>query len=207
VNAVIAVSSLMRPFASVRLLVGAAAAFVVSAVAFFASSLPFSISTATALCGQAPPDVRLYSSADDVRAFLAGCGETGRAAYQNLQTADLFYPAICGVFLAAALAVTLSRLSRPDSPIIALAVLPLVAAGFDYLENAGAWAALAAYPADPGFAAELMGVASVAKQAFSWASWLLLVCTIGLLTVRFAQGRRQRANALVSTGSGSRSAR
>ncbi len=203
-RAVIAVSSLMRKFADVRLLTVAAAAFLVSAVALFASSLPFSIGHTTALCGQSPPDVRLYSSANDVRDFLSGCGAAGREAYQNLQIADLFYPAICGVFLAVALALTLCRLSRADSPVVALAAIPLVAAVFDYLENAVAWIALTRYPADPGMAAELIGVASVAKQVFSWASWLLLVCTIGLVTVRFAQRRLHGTDPAVTAPSGLR---
>ena len=150
------------------------------------------------------PDVRLYSSANDVRDFLSGCGAAGREAYQNLQIADLFYPAICGVFLAVALALTLCRLSRADSPVVALAAIPLVAAVFDYLENAVAWIALTRYPADPGMAAELIGVASVAKQVFSWASWLLLVCTIGLVTVRFAQRRLHGTDPAVTAPSGLR---
>ncbi|MGS0685021.1 hypothetical protein ACVBEQ_07705 [Nakamurella sp. GG22] len=203
-SAVIAVSSLMRRFADVRLLIGAGALFLVSAAALFASSLSFSIGHVTARCGQEPPDVRFYSSADDLRDFLAGCGAAGREAYQNLQIADLFYPAIFAVFLASALALTLSRVSRPGSPVVALAAAPLIASAFDYLENAAAWVALAVYPADPGTAAELMGIASLAKQALSWASWLLLVGAVGLMTVRLVQHRRWRREAANSAPSGAR---
>ena len=80
----------------------------------------------------APPDVRFYTPGDEVTQFLTGCGEAGRDAYRDLQVADLFYPAVSGLFLASALALVLSRLSRPGSAVIALAALPFLGSAFDY---------------------------------------------------------------------------
>lgn len=168
-----------------------AGVFVVFAVAFFATSLPFSIANVTSLCGAAPPDVRFYTPGDEVTQFLTGCGEAGRDAYRDLQVADLFYPAVSGLFLASALALVLSRLSRPGSAVIALAALPLLGSAFDYLENVAAWIALTAFPGPAETSAGLLGVASIAKQAISWASWLLLLLAVGCLVTRVLRNRHQ----------------
>ncbi len=34
---------------------------------------------------------------------MSSCGAAGRTAYRNLQVADLFYPAISGLFMASSL--------------------------------------------------------------------------------------------------------
>lgn len=177
-------SHAMRKLATWWVLAVTGGVFVVFAVAFFATPLPFSIAHVTSMCGAAPPDVRFYTPADAVTQFLTGCGEAGRDAYRDLQVADLFYPAVSGLFLASALAVVLSRLSRPGSPVIALAALPLLGSAFDYLENVAAWTALLAFPGPAETATRLLGVASIAKQAVSWASWLLLLLAVGCLVTR-----------------------
>jgi hypothetical protein len=116
--------------------------FTAFAGVFFASSAPFAIPHIEDECGQAPPDMRFTSSAADVDSFLATCGEAGREADQNMLLADLFYPAVFGLFIASSLAVVLSRLA-PGGRFVNLAWLPMFGAGFDYLENAFAWRALA----------------------------------------------------------------
>ncbi len=187
----------MRRLARWEVLVPAAVLYVLSTVLFFASALPFAIPVVTQACGQSPPDVRFYTAGDDVRTFLSGCGAAGHAAYRNLQIADLFYPAISGIFLAAALAVTLCGLVAPTSWLPALAAVPLVGSLFDYLENLAAWTVLAADPAGP--AADLLGLASVGKQLFSWAAWLLLMAAVVVTVVRRSQ-RRLRPPALTAPG-------
>ena len=102
--------------------------------------------------------MRLFTSGDQVRQFLSGCGQSGRAAYQNMQIADLFYPAISGLFLACAIAVALAGLTRPGSRVVALAALPLVGSIFDYLENTAAWVTMTSFPQDSGVVTDLLGV-------------------------------------------------
>lgn len=181
-------SNAMRRLASWRILALTGAGFVGAAYLFFATSLPFAIPTVTAECNGAPPDMRFYTSADGVREFLSGCGELGRLAYTHLQLADLLYPAISGLFLACALSVVLARLARPGSVVVAAAALPLLGSIFDYMENAAAWGALAAYP-EPTMTAELLGYASVAKQVCSWASWALLTIAILLVLIKMVRSR------------------
>jgi hypothetical protein len=162
-------------------------AFTAFAVAFFASSAPFSIPHVENECGQAPPDMRFTSSAADVESFLTTCGEAGRVAYGNMLLADLFYPAVVGLFMASSLAMVLSRLA-PGGRIVSLAWLPMLGAGFDYLENVFAWRALAAFP-QPAATTALLGVASAAKTTTFWLAGLLLLGSIGVLIARKFGGR------------------
>ena len=171
-----AASRLTRP----RVLLASGAAYVAFAMVFFTTSLPFTIPRVEAVCRQAPPDVRFAPSGSDVLRFLDACGVAGRESYRNLQLADLAYPAVFGLFLAAALAFVISRLTRPDSRLLTLSVLPLLGAAFDYLENACAWLALAAHP-EPTWASSLFGIASAAKNITFWAAALVLLGALGLL--------------------------
>jgi hypothetical protein len=156
--------------------------FVLFAGVFFASSAPFAIPEIEVACGEAPLDVRFTSSATDVDRFLEACGPEGREAYQRMQVADLFYPVVFGVFMASSLALAISRLA-PDRPaLLGLATLPLVASGFDYVENAFAWAALLAFP-EPAATNSLLGVASAAKTTTSWLAGVLLLVSMGLIAV------------------------
>jgi hypothetical protein len=189
-------SAKVQWLASWQILAITGIAFAAFAAVLFATSLPFSIPEVTALCGSAPPDVRPYTSGEELGQFLLDCGASGRDAYRNLQLADLLYPAVSGLFLASALAMTLTRIGGPGSRIVALAVLPLIGGAFDYVENAASWVALVSFPlaATPGHA--LLGVASAAKQAASWAGWLVLLAALGYLLARAA--RRHQGPAPVS---------
>ena len=174
------VARAMSRLAGRRVLLGSGAVYVAFATVFFTTSLPFSIRRVEALCRQAPPDVRFAPSGTDVLRFLDACGVAGRESYRNLQLADLAYPAVFGLFLAAALAFVISRLARPDSRLLALSALPLLGAAFDYLENACAWLALAAHQ-EPTWASSLFGPASGAKNITFWAAGLVLLGALGML--------------------------
>ena len=162
--------------------------FVLFAGVFFASSAPFAIPEIEAACGEAPLDVRFTSSGSDVDRFLEACGPEGREAYQRMQVADLFYPSVFGVFMASSLALALSRLAPERPALLGLAALPLVASGFDYVENAFAWVALLAHP-EPAATNSLLGVASAAKTTLSWLAGLLLLVSLGMIAVRAARRR------------------
>lgn len=184
----------LRAIANWKTLTISGVVFVLAAGILFASSASFSLPTVYDACGQDAPDVRFYTSAGELDEFLTECGTDGRTAYRNLQLADLVYPAIAGLFPALALAVMLDRLrhERPGNrDLTVLALLPLLGAAFDYLENAIAWTALAAYPEDSPVAS-LFGIAAVGKQSLNWASWMLLVAGLVLTGRRLVQRRRSR---------------
>ena len=159
--------------------------------AFFGTSAPFAIRTVEAICGQAPPDVRFTSSAVEVGGFLGACGVVGREAYRSMQVADLIYPLVFALFMASSLALVISRLVPARPRLLALAVLPFVASAFDYLENACAWMALAAFP-DAAPTSSLLGLASAAKTTTSWVSGVLLLGAVAALVVATV-GRRAGA--------------
>ncbi len=178
----------LRRLGQRRIWLASAGVFAAFAFVFFASSAPFAIPEVEAACGQQPPDMRFFTSADDVTGFLDACGPTGRDLYRNMQLADLAYPAVVGLFLASSLSATIGRLSPRGSKALLLALVPLVASLFDYIENAFAWFALLRFPG-PAPTDALLGYASAAKTATSWASGVLLLGALAALGIRLAMRR------------------
>lgn len=161
--------------------------FFVFAAVFFQSSAPFSIAEAESACGQPPPDVQNFTTGDDVAGFLGACGADGRAAYRNMQIADLFYPAVYGLFVASSLALSLAKTSLSSRWVSRAVALPFVGAGFDYVENIFAWIALTRYP-DDASTNSLLGLAGTAKTATYWISGLVLLGTLVVLVARRFRG-------------------
>jgi hypothetical protein len=178
----------MRQLGRRRVWIASAAVFLVFAGVFFASSAPFAIPEVEAACGQQAPDMRFFTSANDITSFLDACGPSGRDTYRNMQVADLVYPAVVGLFLASSLALVIGRLSPRGSNVVGLASIPLVSSSFDYVENMFAWFALARYPNSAPTDA-LLGYASAAKTATAWASGILLLGALALLGVQLVRRR------------------
>lgn len=153
---------------------GVVTAYGIFAWVFLGSSAPFAVPAVAAACGQVPLDVRFTSSAADVTAFLATCGTEGLAAYRAMETVDLVYPLVSALALAATLAFTLRgaghRLRRW------LPLVPFIVAALDYLENACAWLALAAFPTTSP-TDSLLGVATAAKTV-AFTGTVTLVVTV-----------------------------
>ncbi len=178
----------MRQLGRRGIWIASTAVFLVFAGVFFASSAPFAIPEVAAACGQRPPDMRFFTSASDITSFLDACGPTGRDTYRNMQVADLIYPAVVGLFLASSLALVIGRLSPRGSNAVWLAAIPLVASSLDYVENIFAWFALARYPASAPTDA-VLGYASAAKHATSWATGILLLGALAVLGVQLVRRR------------------
>ena len=178
----------MNRLATRRVWLASVVVFVAFAGVFFSSSAPFAVPHVEAVCGETPLDVRFTSGASDVERFLDACGPAGRDAYRNMQVADLFYPAVFGLFMASSLALALRRLLPRRPSVVGLAAVPLIAGGFDYLENLFAWSALAAFP-EPAPTNALLGLASAVKTTLFWFAGLLLLIAIAAIAVRAAQRR------------------
>lgn len=187
-----AVTPIVARLASWKLWAVSAALFVPFAWMLFASSAPFAIPEVEAACGQAPPDMRFFTTPDGMTQFLDDCGPNGRDTYRNMQLADIFYPAIIAIFMASSLSLALRRLSPRRSGILWLGALPLAGSAFDYVENAFAWLALTSYP-DPIATSNLLGLASAAKTTTSWAGGLLLIAALVAITARTARARLSAA--------------
>lgn len=178
----------MNRLASWRVLIVSGALCVAFASVFFVSTAPFAIPEVEAACGQAPLDVRFFSTADDVNSFLTACGPAGRDSYRNMQTADLFYPLVFGLFMSSSLAMVLTRLVPWRPSAVGAAGLGLLGSCFDYLENIFAWRALAAFPYTAA-TNRLLGVASAAKTITFWIAGVLLLVGLGALALQ--KGRRR----------------
>jgi hypothetical protein len=181
----------MNRLGSWRVWIVSGAIFLVFAGAFFASSAPFAVPSVENACGQAPLDVRFFSTGGDVSGFLDACGPAGRDAYQSMQVADLFYPLVFGVFMASSIAFALRRLASRRPSVVMLAGVPLIGAGVDYLENIFAWRALAAFP-DSARTDSLLGFASAAKTVTFWIAGVILLVAVGALVARLVRRRVAR---------------
>ncbi len=193
-------AGLLRSLANWKVLIVSGVVAAGLAVVLFASSGPGSIAAVDAACGDTPPDVAFYTAPADIDSFLVGCGVDGRAAYRDLQIVDLFYPAASGVFMASALALALRRRTVFGRPAAMLAALPLIGAGFDYVENVAAWVLLATFPSEGAVAASLMGMASAAKQALNWTAGVILIGALVVAVVRWLRGRLRPESAGGSNG-------
>lgn len=137
-------------------------------------------------CGAPAPDTQPFTSPSVFASFLDACGEGGRAAYRDLQLADLLYPAALATFLGSA--ITFAAGGRGDSRLAWLPLLPIGSSTADYLENASAWTALATYPDVPAIALAVFSGAAAVKWTFGWASWLVLLALLGRRAGRRLRG-------------------
>ncbi len=166
--------------------------FTVFAAVFFGSSAPFAIPRVEDECGMRPPDVRFTSSSADVEQFLAACGTVGRDAYGNMLLADVFYPAVFALFLASSLTLVFRQMQAHRRWFM-LVWLPVIGAGFDYLENGLAWRALATFPR-PVATTAVLGLASAAKTTIFWLAGVTLLAAVATLVIRRLFGNDQDAS-------------
>ena len=148
--------------------------------------------------GLVPFDLRRsgYGPAE-ARDFLTALGEAGRAYYANVQLRiDTLYPATYALSRGLLLwwltmPGRLSEAAVPPSFRWPLLLMPLAAAGFDYLENANIATMLAV---GPSVAVPTIANAAIASEAKSLASLLTELTWIVLAAVaarRWQRGRRQ----------------
>jgi hypothetical protein len=147
--------------------------------------------------GAEPFDLRPFGyGLGDARALLQLLGEEGRAYYAQVQLAlDSIYPATYALSRALALwwlttPPRLGRFSPAPGWRIALLGLPVLAAGFDYYENARIAAMLVR---GTQVDAELVASASLATQAKSVAGLLTEATVLALAAGAFVRWRRRAA--------------
>jgi len=82
-------------------------------------------------------DLRKHFTEAEAFAVLSQYGDEGRRLYIRLALVDTIYPLAYGALFSLVLAFLLPRAFSPTSPLRKLALLPALAVGMDYLENAG----------------------------------------------------------------------
>lgn len=138
-------------------------------------------------CGATPLDMRAHYGSAEAATFIAECGSDGLAAYQGLQLADLVYPAVSAFFLGVSLLLLLRSLVGPSSPLLLVALLPVVSAIADYVENAMAWLLLSGVLSP--LVGDVMGWAALTKTLFGWASGLALLVGFTWWSIRWVAVR------------------
>lgn len=128
--------------------------------------------------GLAPFDMRpLGYSPEEARAFLAALPEEGRAFYLNVQhRLDLAYPGL----LALSLVLAFRRLA-PGALGLALGIVAVTGAGFDYAENAAVTRLLGADPTDAALvSASRLTLAKSVCATLALSGLLILLVRAGL---------------------------
>ncbi len=92
-------------------------------------------------------DMTTFYSADQAYEMIENYGPDGRAFYNYVQLADLFFPVVYTLFFAALLTYLLKRRNLLETRWRRLALFPLLAGLCDWLENAGIFTMLHLYPA------------------------------------------------------------
>lgn len=153
---------------------------------------PGLVTRVSTACGQPPFDVRGFWDASDAASMLDACGNTGRAAYLQLQVADLVYPAALAWLLLVSSALLLRRFGGGTWPVL----VPILAmAVLDYLENAGVWWLLLRWPDLVPSVADAGGVVTAVKRGFGFIAFstpLVLAAMEVAFWVRSRMGEPQR---------------
>lgn len=139
------------------------------------------------LGGNKPPDLLLFADADALRSCLEALGPEGRANYKFGFLLDTGYPVVYGALLAGCIVLGARALGR-EALGSKVALLPLVAALFDWSENVGVMVLLSQWPAPSAAALSAVGVFNSGKWGFAFAS-----LAVALPAAALAVARRRRS--------------
>jgi hypothetical protein len=119
-------------------------------------------------------------TAEYARTLFDTLGEQGRNAYLFKQIPlDLIYPFMFGVTFALLLILIFRKTFDQTSKVHFLFFLPLIAAFFDYLENAGTILMLLTYPTFSDVMASANSLFTVTKSVFSALTFIMII--VGLV--------------------------
>ncbi len=114
-----------------------------------------------------------------VNLLMATLGEKGRQAYLFHQLpVDMVFPFLFGVSNCLILAYLLHRMDKLEGSFVYLCLLPLLAGGFDYLENLGIVALLMSYPDVSRALTTVTGLFTILKSALTAFYFVVLIITL-----------------------------
>jgi len=130
--------------------------------------------------GAGSPDTSLLYTPGQLYAMAERYGPAGRAAYIRARfTFDLVWPLVYTAFLTAGVAWAFGRVRPPASRWQCASLVPILAMGFDFLENLSTALVMARYPARTP-------VVDVLAPAFTLFKWVFVGCSFALLVVGLA---------------------
>ena len=120
-------------------------------------------------------DTSLFLRTDQIHQMVAAYGDAGRNIYaSDLLTADLLFPVVYALLLAALIRYLFREIYPPADPKQRAVVLPFAAMAFDYAENITILALLSAYPKPAALLAGILPLLTALK-------WLLVVGSFGIV--------------------------
>ena len=121
-------------------------------------------------------------SAEYVEQLFIALGETGRGVYLWQQIPlDMIYPGLFALTYTTLLVFLFKKTFSPANKIQKVALLPIFAGFFDYLENIGIIVMLNIYPNFHAWLANLTNIFSVAKSFFTTITFILIFVGLGAL--------------------------
>ena len=135
--------------------------------------------------GSGSPDLSLIYTGGDLYRMAEAYGETGRAEYIHERfTFDLVFPLIYTAFLLTAASWVVRMAGLAETRWHWLNLVPLLAFGFDLLENSLSSLVFARYPQTTPIAAQLAPLMTFLKWSTLGASFLILLFGLVLVIAR-----------------------
>lgn len=142
------------------------------------------------------PDVALFDlsptgySHAEAMLLLDSLGPEGRDAYLFPQLAlDFVYPGLFAVCYSLMLTWVFAQRFRPESRIFYLAILPVFAGLFDYVENLLIIRMIMVFPDFSEGSAAAASIATVLKSAFTTGTFFLLILGVAFFIKKRPEGR------------------
>ena len=130
--------------------------------------------------GAGTPDLSLTYSAADLYSWAEAYGPEGRAAYVHARlTFDVVWPLVYTFFLVTALSWLSRRGFDPASRWQRINLVPILAALFDFLENAATSLVMLRFPDPTPVVAELAPVFTLVKWLLVGGAFVLLLVALG----------------------------
>jgi hypothetical protein len=138
--------------------------------------------------GMKPMDMMpMGYSVDYVVSLLIVLGNQGRDIYLfNQIPADMLYPMLFGISYCLLFAYFLNKMGKLDSLWFYLCLLPILAGGFDYLENIGIIVLLANFPDITAWWITVTAVFTVLKSMISTVYFIALIVMLLIFAYRKA---------------------
>ena len=122
--------------------------------------------------------------------LLTTLGPEGRYAYLHYQLpVDFIYPLLFGITYSLLIAYFVNKLKLIDKPVLYLALLPILAGSFDYLENIGIITMLTSFPDFFSKTVQMANAFTMMKSGLSTVSFVILIVLFLVFVVRLRNSK------------------
>ncbi len=163
-------------------------------ILFMAFVMPGQAAQANKIGAQAgSPDMSFFYSANDLYRMAEAYGPQGRQAYIRARfTFDVIWPLVYAFFLVTSVSWLFRKAFGPASPWQVANLVPVLGAGFDYLENIATSLVMARYPATTPLVDMLASLLTIIKWTLVNGSFVLLLLGAALALWNGLKNRQAR---------------